>query len=166
MGRAIRGATFKAGGQAGPLGKGVPLTKAAGPGGLGEVAAGKVGTQTPQVPGFKGLMERRRAAAFNKMGKSRLLSQLRPSQEQFNTIWDKRMQQRVNRGGFFGRAWNKLQNKMTPQQPQQPMQPPGQPDPGGATMLPPPTGGLISKPTVQRQDYNKKNTGNAPGFFS
>lgn len=62
MGRAIRGTTVKAEGQAGPLGKGVPLTKAAGPGGLIDIAGGKRAVQSPQVPGFKGLMGRAMAA--------------------------------------------------------------------------------------------------------
>lgn len=58
MGRVLKDATVKVGGQGGPLSKGVPLIKAVGPGGLVGLAHGKRVQPNMQVPGFKSLIQR------------------------------------------------------------------------------------------------------------
>ncbi len=54
MGKAIKGASVKVQGQAGPLGKGMPLTQAVGEGGAASVAQGQPIQPNTQAPGFKG----------------------------------------------------------------------------------------------------------------
>jgi len=60
MGKAIKEAKVKVGGQAGPMGQGqgVPLTQAVGQGGLQGAMDGKPISANTQVPGAKGLWDR------------------------------------------------------------------------------------------------------------
>ena len=60
MGKAIKEAKVKVGGQAGPMGQGqgVPLTQAVGQGGLKGAMDGKPVSANTQVPGAKGLWDR------------------------------------------------------------------------------------------------------------
>ena len=135
MGKAIKEAKVKVGGQAGPMGKGqgVPLTQAVGQGGLKGAMEGKpmMGANS-QVPGMKGLAERVEAAGKG-LGsgvgapKGMFGKTLFGNKEKFNQLYKRKMQQlqNVNPGS---------------------MAPPGQPMGGGVTKLGPPThGGLVSK---------------------
>jgi len=141
MGRAIKNTTLKVGGRAGPLGKGVPMTKAAGPGGIATpgwtksprmkglfdraIAAGK----HPERTGGGGVPDRRLWNTFG--GKSGSGNMQPPpggnlfqktlfgkfglgSEDKFNDIFKQRMGQIKNmpqRKGLFGKVLQQVQDK-------------------------------------------------------
>ena len=109
MGRAIRGTTVKVDGQAGPLGKGVPLTRAAGPGGASQVFSGGKAPQNPQVPGFKGLMERGKSSGGIRAPLQRLSSFAKLYQQRSG---GKPLPEKL-RGGFFGKVFNQLSQRQS-----------------------------------------------------
>lgn len=106
MGRAIKHTNVKVDGQAGPLGKGVPMTKAAGPGGIAMPGA----QQGSQIPGFKELMAKKLEAMKN--NKSRLFRGKmlgKPGEKgQFYDRLKQKMGQKPG-GGLFGGFSNRPQ---------------------------------------------------------
>ena len=172
MGRAIRGTKVKVDGQAGPLGKGMPLTQAAGPGG----AATRFGPESfwrgsraiaettrnmkaaPQVPGYKGLMERARAAG-RFPGKAGKLWETFGGKVPANTqgYGGKPLPEKL-RGGFFGKVFNQLSQRQAAPMPGgglfrnrqfAQLAPQVQPSGGTTRLAPPAGGGLTSKPLTQ-----------------
>lgn len=155
MGKAIKGTSVKVEGQAGPLGKGMPLAQAVGSGGAASVAQGQPIQPNTQAPGFKGLMKRAGDSASSTPGigtgvgvmpKSNLFSRMfakNPEmQKRLNLAFQKKQQANKYGGmsGMFRKAYDQKQANLNAQAP-------GQVQPtGGVTQLGPPThGGLVSK---------------------
>lgn len=161
MGRLMKNTTVKVDGQAGPLGQGVPLSKAAGPGGIAMTGSSK----NPQIPGFKELMAKRFAVlSDNKARLSRglMFSNLKPGQDKLRSRLDQLMNQRKNKFGLF----TGVLNKVGQQEPEVSggmfsnlaktatgLAAPVNPN-GPVKLASNPTGGLISKPTIQSKNFS------------
>ena len=149
MGRAIKHTNVKVDGAAGPLGKGVPLSKAAGPGGIAKPGM----EQGSQIPGFKELMAKKMAAMKN--SKSRLFRGMTLGNTGDKGAFYDKLKQRMGqqrRGGLFSRAFDQMGKK--------PgrglfggggkLVPPGQTVGGGVTELAPkPIGGMKDAPILK-----------------
>ncbi len=106
MGRAFKDTSVKVGGQAGPIGKGVPMTEAAGPGGQIKTLMSKAleKQQGQTANGFGGI-----AAAQKGMGRpaprsmfARMFAGNPKIQKRINDAWQAK-QQRQRYGGLGGR---------------------------------------------------------------
>lgn len=155
MGRAIKDTKVQVGGQAGPLGKGMPLSKAAGPGANG---FGGISGRFKQAAAQKGFGKPQKTSMFGRMfaGNPEI-------QKKIQTAFQAK-QQRQKYGGLGGRfrQWYDQNKQGNPGA----LVPPGQQPPAGVqpTQQPvpisqPPTGGLVSKEPVNKPKFGSGSQG-------
>ena len=108
MGRLLKHTNVKVGGEAGPLGKGVPVSKAVGEGGLATSGS----DQGSQIPGFKALMQKKMQNVQN--SKSRYIRSRfgEEGSDRRNSFYEKmqgKMDRKIDKRNSF---YDKMKEKM------------------------------------------------------